>query len=199
MAQRVTPLVTVSVRDSARIRAVLAHSTNCVLLRHIWCSAQLCFHRHMASNEETVVEVDLGLYPDPAPLLHSWLKGTSTVSWSSMQSRSRGETSLPELLRSSDARSPGSATPNDEALPGHPLWGHGLDFYTISEVINSSWIAQLSQQNRMAFPDYTRPSKRHFIITFHDSTFECIADQLAGRIDDGSREAVFADVASSIR
>src|SRR5262245_29464568 len=33
--------------------------------------------------------------------------------------------------------------PNDEALAGHPLFGHGLEFYSVHKVENSEWISLL--------------------------------------------------------
>lgn len=68
--------------------------------------------------------------------------------------------------------------PNDEALPGHPLYRSGLSAYGVFEVVNSSWIRQVTEQNRVAFPSTRDSRERHFIFTFHDSTFECIADDL---------------------
>ena len=153
----------------------------------------------MTSYGETVVELDMGLYPEPgapAPLLAQGDFDCFLVFHAVKEPGGDIATGVVEVVGCEVTR---FGYPNDEALPGHPLWRHGLDYYTISEVINSSWIAQLSQQNRVAFPDHTRPAKRHFIVTFHDSTFECIADKLEARIDDGSRDAVFADVANSIR
>lgn len=48
--------------------------------------------------------------------------------------------------------------PNDEGLNTHPLWAHGLDFYTFHEVT-------------------PRPQdgRRQWIATFHDGTFEVLA------------------------
>ncbi len=71
--------------------------------------------------------------------------------------------------------------PNDEALPGHPLFGQGLAAYGIYEVFESSWIAQIEEQNRVAFPNSARWAAhlRHFAFTFHDSMIECIAADLA--------------------
>jgi hypothetical protein len=66
--------------------------------------------------------------------------------------------------------------PNDEALGGHPLYHRGLEFYAVFEVLNSSWIRQMEEQNRVCFPSTSAFRSRHFIITFHDSTFECVAD-----------------------
>lgn len=71
--------------------------------------------------------------------------------------------------------------PNDEALNGHPLWGRGLRHYTIQEVFNSSWIAELERRNAVhpqhlpgAFRDC-----RHIIITFKEDTFECVCSTMS--------------------
>jgi hypothetical protein len=67
--------------------------------------------------------------------------------------------------------------PNDEALRGHPLFNRGLQPYAVFEVRHSSWIRSLETMNqvhRLHKPE--RFGKlRHFIFTFHDSTFECAA------------------------
>lgn len=66
--------------------------------------------------------------------------------------------------------------PNDEALSGHPLFEAGLSCYGIFEVFNSPWIEDVRIQNRKSFPDFEFKGLRHFIFTFHDSTFECLAE-----------------------
>jgi hypothetical protein len=68
--------------------------------------------------------------------------------------------------------------PNDEALDGHPLYERGLSFYAAFEVRDSSWLRSLARMNRVhMFHDAARfAAYRHFIITFHDTTFECIAE-----------------------
>jgi hypothetical protein len=66
--------------------------------------------------------------------------------------------------------------PNDETLAGHRLHEKGLGPYGIFEVIESAWIAKLKKGNEVVFSDFKSfEGKRHFVITFHDSTFECIA------------------------
>ncbi|MFT3744341.1 MAG: hypothetical protein QM785_08595 [Pyrinomonadaceae bacterium] len=66
--------------------------------------------------------------------------------------------------------------PNDEGLGGHPLYSKGLSFYGCFEVINSEWIEELRQNNKTVYPDREIfAGFRHFIFSFHDSTFECIA------------------------
>ncbi len=71
--------------------------------------------------------------------------------------------------------------PNDEALSGHPLTSRGLHAYGSFEVLHSSWIRALERMNAVhpnhrpeAFSGY-----RHFVFTFHDSTFECIARDIS--------------------
>jgi hypothetical protein len=84
--------------------------------------------------------------------------------------------------------------PNDEALSGHPLYSKGLDAYGVCEVISSSWVKTLTEQNRVAFPDTPDSTLRHFIITFHDSTFECIARELKASVSEEPYEKVFAEI-----
>ena len=67
--------------------------------------------------------------------------------------------------------------PNDEALSGHPLYKKGLGPYGVYEVQNSSWIRALERMNRVHPKHLPRmyDRYRHFIFTFHDTIFECIA------------------------
>ncbi|CAN90885.1 hypothetical protein predicted by Glimmer/Critica [Sorangium cellulosum So ce56] len=67
--------------------------------------------------------------------------------------------------------------PNDEVLHGHPLHGRGLVGYAAHVVERSRWIAELmkinsvhSQYNPEEWKQY-----RHYLLAFHDETFECIA------------------------
>lgn len=67
--------------------------------------------------------------------------------------------------------------PNDEAFAGHPLSSRGLRPYGAFEVLDSSWIHQLERMNSV-HPYHRRErysELRHLILTFHDSTFECVA------------------------
>jgi hypothetical protein len=68
--------------------------------------------------------------------------------------------------------------PNDEAMNGHPLYKRGLRPYAAQEVHNSSWIRALERMNRVHPSHSARMYERcrHFIFTFHDTAFECIAD-----------------------
>ncbi|MFM0339000.1 hypothetical protein [Paraburkholderia fungorum] len=59
--------------------------------------------------------------------------------------------------------------PGGDDLDIHPLALQGLNAYSVHEVINSSLAAEIS-----GFVSSV-PAQRHFIITFQDSTFECVA------------------------
>ena len=65
--------------------------------------------------------------------------------------------------------------PNDEAFEGHPLESRGLRSY---EVRDSSWVRQLERMNSVH--EHHEPQRfseyRHFVFAFHDTTFECIAE-----------------------
>jgi hypothetical protein len=67
--------------------------------------------------------------------------------------------------------------PNDEAFEGHPLAKRGLSAYGAYEVRNSSWIRSLERMNQV-HPRHDAAAfrlLRHFVVCFHDSTFECVA------------------------
>src|SRR5690349_22379400 len=67
--------------------------------------------------------------------------------------------------------------PNDEALDSHPLYERGLTFYAFAEVEESPWVSDLERANRVhaSHSPESFSGLRHFILPFHDSTFECVA------------------------
>jgi hypothetical protein len=79
--------------------------------------------------------------------------------------------------------------PNDEAFNGHPLANRGLASYRSFEVLNSSWIRSHERMNRVHWQHDPRSfaSRRHFVLAFHDSIFECVARSVQARmVLDGS-------------
>ncbi len=81
--------------------------------------------------------------------------------------------------------------PNDEGRPEHPLDQQGLAAiaYSVCEVLNSSWAsAEVERMNKSAeriwgaarfqrrSHEQDWPNTRHFLVAFHDSIFECLAD-----------------------
>ena len=91
--------------------------------------------------------------------------------------------------------------PNDETFSGHRLAAKGLEPYGAFEVFNSEWIQQLEAMNAV-HPRHDRArfleGKRHLILTFHDSTFECVARGFRVEFAKGSlKQAIQSIVASS--
>jgi hypothetical protein len=68
-------------------------------------------------------------------------------------------------------------TPNDEVLHGHPLNGKGLAGYQAMSVKNSRWLKELEAINAVhsCYKAETWREFNHYILPFHDSTFECVA------------------------
>lgn len=135
-----------------------------------------------AKGEEYAVPYDIGFVPEAAVseavLLQT--EDGAVLSFSAMRPQPNGKRAdagygIVEIDRCSLTK---FGYPNDEALPGHPLHEKGLDAYGVFEVHNSSWVKLITQQNRVAFPKTPESKQRHFIITFHDCTFECIAREL---------------------
>jgi hypothetical protein len=82
--------------------------------------------------------------------------------------------------------------PNDESLKAHRLWGKGLDFYAAHVVHNSKWFQAWRVLNGMLWehdPDAWAGYK-HYVFTFHDSTFQCIAKSFEVRKITASMEEV---------
>lgn len=69
-------------------------------------------------------------------------------------------------------------SPNDKALSGHPLYSRGLRAYGAFEVNGSSWIRELERMNSVHPRHSSERFKvlHHYVFTFHDSTFECVAE-----------------------
>jgi hypothetical protein len=81
--------------------------------------------------------------------------------------------------------------PNDEAFEGHPLADRGLQPYGAFEIEGSSWLGALERMNSVH--PYHKPDRfkeyRHFILSFHDTTFECIAQSFTWSMCRGSVHA----------
>lgn len=88
--------------------------------------------------------------------------------------------------------------PNDEALPGHPLYARGLSAYGIYEIRNSRWIRVLTERNSVSFPSSSFARQTHFFIAFHDSSFECIADSLKVTLTTKPYAEVFASITQRV-
>lgn len=67
--------------------------------------------------------------------------------------------------------------PNNEIIIGHPYSKLGLQPYSFYQLEGSDWIKELMKIDSV-HPDYNKEkwaSYKHYIFTFHDNMFECIA------------------------
>ncbi len=68
---------------------------------------------------------------------------------------------------------------------------------SILEVRNSSWKAELERQNKVSSPDWDWPHK-HYIISFRESTFECVAKDIQIRVLNESAEFVLQQITQRV-
>lgn len=145
-------------------------------------------HGAPVNEDERVIRLDLPWIPDPgAPLPVTWQDDSrALVAYYTAASAPGGPLAIVEFEGTLCSM---FGYPNDEALGGHPLFHLGLGYYGIFEVLGSSWLDELREQNLRVFPSATwwpnSPRSawgpaRHFVITFHDSTFECLARGIHG-------------------
>ena len=78
--------------------------------------------------------------------------------------------------------------PNDDDLDAHPLAQHGLRRYSAHEIEHSSFVSGSWGQSA------STEGWRHFVLTFQDSTYECVATDctmvgIYGNADIARREA----------
>jgi len=68
-------------------------------------------------------------------------------------------------------------SPNDEALHGHPYYALGLRSYGFYQLENSDLLKQIIEMQSVhsRFDAEKWTFYKHYIITFHDELFECIA------------------------
>jgi hypothetical protein len=93
--------------------------------------------------------------------------------------------------------------PNDETQHGHPLWRERTEpppYYGAVEVIGSPWIAELEaiEQVHVSSRPGLSGSHRHFVLLFHDSTFECVATGFEVSRSPRSPRAVVAELAARL-
>jgi len=86
---------------------------------------------------------------------------------------------------------------NDEVINGHPLAKHGLERYEAHIIENSSWLEEQVRINSIHryFNQASWDGYKHYLFTFHDEMFECLAKGYRVDVFKGSISAVF-EVAS---
>lgn len=132
-------------------------------------------------NEETAVLIENWQYAWDigAPMPHIVGDGLNLflIYYLAVPKRQKDESDSVALVSFEHVISYKFGSPNDEVLEGHPLYEHGMEACKAHEVVHSSWIAELEKINSMHTgydPEYWKTLK-HYIFTFHDDMFECIA------------------------
>jgi hypothetical protein len=162
-----------------------------------------------ALEQETAAELDWSLACDPgAPIPHVFSDGhvvllSYYVRDSALAHRHDVDLSAGDgiaLVRFTGCMAYRLGPPNDEAISGHPLRGRGLRAYGAHLVERSSWIAELEKRNRVH--PYHKPdvffSLRHYLLTFHDETFECLARDHAMELRTGTPRSVLVAAISEL-
>ena len=152
----------------------------------------------MIPELDEVVPFDIGFVPDgpmsdPILLQNEWNAFLifNAVQWTTDHERGKEGTGIIEI----DGSITKFGYPNHDVLGGHSLFKHGLRYSGVFEVIGSTWIQQLDAQNRIIFPDSDIFSeRRHFVFTFHDSTFECIARDIQAILSNEPFEQIYEDI-----
>jgi hypothetical protein len=88
--------------------------------------------------------------------------------------------------------------PNDEALDGHPYYKIGLESYAFYELKESDWLASLQEMSKV-HQHYDAERWKHFkhyILTFHDNMFECIAKSFEILEENTQAATLFAELKS---
>lgn len=82
---------------------------------------------------------------------------------------------------------------NEEVISGHPLFEHGLEAYAAHIIENSKWIQEQSKINAV-HKNYSQAlwdKRKHYVFTFHDEIFECIADGYKVEVFKGKMKTVY--------
>jgi len=77
-----------------------------------------------------------------------------------------------------------------------------LEPYGVFEVQNSSWLRKLEKMNSVhPYHDKERfmENMKHFVFSFHDTTFECIAEGFNVEVASGSVKSMVPRMLESIR
>jgi len=155
----------------------------------------------MFAKRARVLELDLGIRPAtgvPYPFVLSSEHRTFLTFLCAPETASPEEPERRAVFEFTHCHLHRFGYPNDEALPGHPLFGSGLSYYSVYEVLESPWYRELQAQNEVKFPGYVLPARRHFAVTLHDSTFECLAESVRVTISTEPMSVMLPNLARSL-
>jgi len=90
--------------------------------------------------------------------------------------------------------------PNDDVIIGHPYYKMGLKPYSFFSVNDSDWIKEIKriEKHHPYFNEQGFDNLNHYIITFKDNTFECVAEDYFIEYSFDSMRDTFNKVVKSI-
>jgi hypothetical protein len=149
---------------------------------------------------ETIVPLDLGCRPEAAVsgAVLVQTEYSTFLSFNAVRLMGDGRlhsvgTALVEFSHCTMTR---FGYPNDEARWGIP---RTKDLsYGIYELQGSEWKKEIASLNRYSFPSTRGWSGRHFLLLFHDSSFECIADDICLELLNEPYDRVFARITERV-
>ena len=144
---------------------------------------------HYAPVAWSVVELDLGLVPDPSGSAEVLVADELMTMLVFMAWDTRARSNVCAIATFRGCVQAVFGYPNDEAWPGHPYFDVGTWTYGILEVVGSDWSNRLMEQNRVAFPASTQSAtRRHFIVACHEDVVELLAADVEVEAVPGSFE-----------
>lgn len=156
-------------------------------------AALLVAERELAESkgEEHAVPIDFPVQWDAGAPLPQLLVNDSRALLIFLVTE-RGSLALVEFSRCVSAK---LGSPNDEVFRGHPLAGKGLEGYTAQLVRNSRWLAEIEQINSVhaGYRPEAWKKRNHYVLWFHDTTFECIAEGFAVEVRECSMSELLAE------
>ena len=91
--------------------------------------------------------------------------------------------------------------PNDEAFSGHPLSHKGLEPHGAFQILGSNWLASFEKMNSV-HPLHKKEHFdrfKHFILSFHDTTLEVIAESFEIETLTGSLPEAIVRISSELK
>lgn len=168
-----------------------------------------------AQGEQWAETVDIGArWSAGAPLPHLVSNGSTTIvicfaavsdpSWDGTHVRMVSPTDdAPSALlhiEFSQCQSIKFGGPNNEAMNGHPLYGRGIEPYAAHVVHNSQWLEQARLINSVHpyHSDESYVQLNHYLLAFHDETFEALAQSITTRRIEGVFGQIVVEAAHEI-
>ena len=148
-----------------------------------------------AAGDQYAGPLDLGFVPEAgvsAPVLlqneYSAVLTFSAITIGPDGSRAKTGTAIIELDRC------------QWTMFGYPLYGRDLCAHGIFEVHNSHWVRRMFEQNKVSFPNTKPWNVRHFVFSFHDSTFQCICQGIkASSVSQEPYSMIFERISKAFR